>query len=370
MSDDAAPSARRKSWIVFVPLALFLLVAVIWSGVWVYASNRAEREIEAWVAREARLGRIWNCGERHLAGYPFRFELKCRSPSLETRGGDSIIITAASAQVVAQIWAPNHIVAEFQAPARVMDRGSGKSYAATWQVLQMSGVGDLSGQPQRFSVQVMEPRLQEAQDPGAAPAPAPAPATSAAAPGSGDAVIGAHLVEFHVRRTPGPSGALDNVDFAFGAKNARAAVLDRAGSPGPLDVTIQGTVTAAADLRPMPVEQRLRAWAAAGGVARLERLALTTPTVAATASGALSVDPAGLLNGKLDLGFAGFQDLVAGLGRAGAIPSDLAPIVSALAMVGKPTTVEGRRGVSYALSFNKGALRFGPLQVGFVPPLF
>lgn len=364
MSDDAAPPARRKSWIVFVPLALFLVVAAIWSGVWVYASNRAEREIDAWVAREARLGRIWNCGERHLAGYPFRFELKCRGPSLETRGGDPIIITAASAQAVAQIWAPNHIVAEFQAPARVVDRGSGKSYAATWQVLQMSGVGDLSGQPQRFSVQVTEPRLQETQEPG------PVPAAPAAAPSAADALIGAHLVEFHVRRTPGANNALDNVDFAFGAKNARAAVLDRAGSPGPLDLTVQGTVTAAADLRPMPVEQRLKAWAAAGGVVRLERLALTTPTVAATASGALSVDPAGLLNGKLDLGFAGFQDLVSGLGRAGAIPSDLAPIVSALAMVGKPTTVEGRKGVSYALSFSKGALRFGPLQVGFVPPLF
>ncbi|MFG1360695.1 DUF2125 domain-containing protein [Xanthobacter pseudotagetidis] len=364
MSDEAAPPARRKSWIVFVPLGLLLLIAVIWSGVWFYASGRAEREIDAWVAREARLGRIWNCGERHLAGYPFRFELKCRGPSLETRGGDPIIITAASAQAVAQIWAPNHIVAEFQPPARVVDRGSGKSYAATWSLLQMSGVGDLSGQPQRFSVQVTEPRLDEAQDAGQTPG---APAAVQAAAGT---LLGAHLVEFHVRRTPAANGTLDNVDFAFGAKNARAAVLDRAGSPGPLDMTVQGTVTAAADLRPMPVEQRLKAWAAAGGVARLERLALTTPTVAATASGVVSVDPAGLVNGKLDLGFAGFQDLVAGLGRAGAIPSDLAPIVGALAMVGKPTTVEGRKGVSYALSFNKGALRFGPLQVGFVPPLF
>lgn len=364
MSDEAAPSARTKSWIVFVPLGLLLLIAVIWSGVWFYAAGRAEREIDAWVAREARLGRIWNCGERHLAGYPFRFELKCRGPSLETRGGDPIIITAASAHAVAQIWAPNHIVAEFQPPARVVDRGSGKSYAATWSLLQMSGVGDLSGQPQRFSLQVTEPRLDEAQDAGQAPG-----SPAAVQPVAGT-LLGAHLVEFHVRRTPAANGALDNVDFAFGAKNARAAVLDRAGSPGPLDMTVQGTVTAAADLRPMPVEQRLKAWAAAGGVARLERLALTTPTVAATASGAVSVDPAGLVNGKLDLGFAGFQDLVAGLGRAGAIPSDLAPIVGALAMVGKPTTVEGRKGVSYALSFNKGALRFGPLQVGFVPPLF
>ena len=370
MSDQAAPPARRKSWVVFVPLALFLLLAAVWSGVWFYASNRAEREIDAWIAREARLGRIWNCAERHLAGYPFRFELKCRGPSLETRGGDPIIVTAASAQAVAQIWAPSHIVAEFQPPARVVDRGTGRSYAATWSLLQMSGVGDLSGRPQRFSIQATEPRLEEAHDAGAAaPAAGPAQAPAQTRP-AGNPVMGAHLFEFHVRRTPGPEGAIDSVDYAIGVKNARAAVLDLAGSPGPLDMTVQGTVTAAADLRPMAVEQRLKAWAAAGGVARLDRLTLTTPSVAATASGTLSVDTAGLLNGNLDLGFSGFQELVAGLGRARAIPPDLAPIVGALAMVGKPATVEGRKGVSFALTFSKGALKFGPLPVGFVPPLF
>lgn len=363
MSDQAAPPARKKSWIIFLPLALFLLIAAGWSAAWFFAANHAEREIDAWIAREARLGRIWNCGERHLAGYPFRFELKCRGPSLETRGGDPLIITATSVEAVAQIWAPNHIIAEFQPPAQVVDRGSGKTYAATWSLLQMSGVGDLSGRPQRLSIQITEPRLEEARE-AAAPAPA------AGVPPSGMPVVGAHLFEFHVRRTPGAAGALDSVDFAIGLKNARAAVLDLAGSPGPLDMTIQGTVTAAADLRPMPVEQRLRGWAAAGGIARLDRLALTTPSVAATASGVLSLDAAGLLNGKLDLAFAGFPELVAGLGRAGAIPSDLAPIVGALAMAGRPATVEGRKGVSFALSFAQGALRFGPLPMGFLPPLF
>ncbi|WP_454918325.1 DUF2125 domain-containing protein [Xanthobacter sediminis] len=351
MTAADAPSKRSKSWLVIVPVALVVLLAVIWSGVWVYAANRAEHEIDAWVDREARLGRIWNCGERRLAGFPFRFELVCAGPTLETRGGDPLRFTAVAAHAVAQIWAPNHIVAEFVPPARVEDRATGRAYAATWSLLQMSGVGDLSGQPQRFSLVVHDPRVEEPVET------------------SGRALLSARLLEFHARRVPGASG-LDGVEYAFGLTGGESAVLSEAGSPGPVDVALQGLVTAAADLRPMPLAQRLRAWAAAGGVARLDRFSVTTPQVASSATGELSLDPTGHLNGRLDLGFSGLDDLVKQLDRAGVVPPELSPVVGALAMVGKPTTVEGRKGVSFALSFKAGTLRLGGFPVGMVPPAF
>ncbi|MFG1477256.1 DUF2125 domain-containing protein [Xanthobacter sp. V4C-4] len=351
MSPTDTPSKRMRSWFVIGPLAALVLLAVAWSGVWVYAANRAEHEIDAWVDREAKLGRVWNCGERRLAGFPFRFELVCTDATLETRGGDPVRITAVAAHAVAQIWAPNHIVAEFVPPARVEDRASGRAYAATWSQLQISGVGDLSGQPQRFSLAIRDPRLEEPADP------------------SGRALLLARLLEFHVRRVPGPSGP-DGLEYAAGLTGGESAVLTEAGSPGPVDLTLQGLVTAAADLRPMPLAQRLKAWAAAGGVARLDRFAVTTPQVVAAAKGELSLDIGGRLNGNLDLGFSGLNDLVKQLDRAGLVPGELAPIIGALAMVGKPATVEGRKGVTFALGFKAGTLRLGGFPVGMVPPAF
>ncbi len=348
------PASRPKPWLVIVPLLLVVVAAIVWSGLWFYAAGRAEREIDAWIGREAKLGRIWSCTDRHLAGFPFRFELRCLSPKLETRGGDAIRFTAASVEAVAQVWAPNHIVAEFAGPARVEDLNTGQSYVAVWSLLQISGVGDLSGRPERFSLQAHDLKLEQPGATGMQPV----------------ALLSAHLFEFHARRAAGKDGKPDGVDYASGLTGGESALLNGLGMQGPVEMALQGTVTASADLRPMPVAQRLRAWADAGGVARLDRFHITSPKVAMSATGIVALDPQGRLNGKLDLGFAGLNDVVQGLDRAGAIPREVAPIVGALAMVGKPAQVEGRKGALFALSFDAGTLKLAGFPVGIVPPLF
>lgn len=348
------PASRPKPWLVIVPLLLVVVAAIVWSGLWFYAAGRAEREIDAWIGREAKLGRIWSCTDRHLAGFPFRFELRCLSPKLETRGGDAMRFTAASAEAVAQVWAPNHIVAEFAGPARVEDLNTGQSYVAVWSLLQMSGVGDLSGRPERFSLQAHDLKLEQPVATGTQPV----------------ALLSAHLFEFYARRAAGKDGKPDGVDYASGLTGGESALLNGLGMQGPVEMALQGTVTASADLRPMPVAQRLRAWADAGGVARLDRFHITSPKVAMSATGIVALDPQGRLNGKLDLGFAGLNDVVQGLDRAGAIPREVAPIVGALAMVGKPGQVEGRKGALFALSFDAGTLKLAGFPVGIVPPLF
>lgn len=364
MTATSVPSSPRRARLVIALIALVVLLAVGWTGLWVYAANRAEHEIDAWIDREAKLGRIWNCSDRRLSGFPFRFELVCSDPSLETRGGDPFRFTAVSAHAVAQIWAPNHIVAEFTPPARVEDKATGRAYAATWSLLQMSGVGDLSGQPQRFSLVVHDPRLEAPDDPASPP------------------LAQAHLFEFHVRRlapkeganaaggASGGKGAPDGLEYAAGLTGGQSPLLAKLGSSGPVEMTLQGVVSAAADLRPMSLTQRLKAWAAAGGAARLDRFAVTTPQLVLSARGLLALDTQGRLNGNLDLGFAGLNDLVKQLDRSGLVPSELSPVVGALAMVGKPSTVEGRPGVTFALGFQDGRLRLGGFPVGIVPPAF
>ncbi|GGF76216.1 hypothetical protein GCM10007301_40210 [Azorhizobium oxalatiphilum] len=353
MSVTEPAARRRRPWIIALPLILLILVGIGWSGLWIYAARTADGEIDAWIAREKQLGRTWSCSERSLEGFPFRFELMCRDPVLVTQGGDSFRISAAAAHAVAQIWDPSHIVAEFASPARVEDQATGQVYTVSWSLLQMSGIGDNTGRPVRFDLVANNPMVEQA------------PGTASATP-----MLSAKQIETHARRNPGANGARDGVDFAFSIAGGESPQMAAAGSAGPLDLALQMTLTAADDMRPMPVEDRLRAWAMAGGMMQLQALTLTTPKAAANISGALLVDPQGMLNGQLSLGFSGIEDVLKNLASAGLVSQEYVPIVSALAMAGKRGDVAGRPGVTFNVGFDKGALKLGRIPVGRVPALF
>ena len=74
------PAGRRRGRAgLFLPYILLAIVVVAWSGGWFWIRGRAEREMDAWMAREAAAGRTWTCQDRSVTGYPFRIELRCAS---------------------------------------------------------------------------------------------------------------------------------------------------------------------------------------------------------------------------------------------------------------------------------------------------
>ncbi len=83
---------RRRLWPVFVPLTLLVALAAVWIGLWFYAAAAAETALAGWRAREAKAGRIYECGSERIGGFPFRIEVRCASPSVELRGNPSLII--------------------------------------------------------------------------------------------------------------------------------------------------------------------------------------------------------------------------------------------------------------------------------------
>lgn len=354
MTDTSPAIRRRKPWIIAVPLMLVVVLGLCWSGLWVYASARADREIDAWIAREAKLGRVWTCKERSLGGFPFRFELLCREPTLATHGtGDALRITAARAHLVAQVWAPNHMVAEFDGPAKVEDLATGHVYGATWSLLQMSGIATIDGVPQRFSVAVDNPAIQ--RTPGDA----------------AETLFSAKHFESHVRRSPPASGTgPDGVDYAFGLVDGVNPALSGGGVTGPVNLVLQGSVSAVDNLQPMSMAERIRAWAAANGTLKVDTFSLTTPKAALTASGALGVDPQGRVFGVVSLGFAGIDELTKALAQGGVITPEMASIANALALAGRPGDVAGRRGTTFSITLKEGAVQLGKVPVGIIPPLF
>src|SRR6201995_259902 len=116
---DDAPR-RRPLWPVFIAPVLVLILAIAWSAFWFYAASQVDVQADAWRAREAKSGRIFDCANRAVAGFPFRLEVSC--------GGARVaLVSQAAGQpatqpftakldkilVVAKIYDPKLAIAEF-----------------------------------------------------------------------------------------------------------------------------------------------------------------------------------------------------------------------------------------------------------------
>ena len=131
--DQAAPvgHVRRSRFWLYTPFVLLLLLAIAWSIAWFVIRNRTAEALDGWIAAEARGGRQWTCGDRTIAGYPFRIEIICNSLDLK-RG--AITASFGRTEAVAQVYQPRRIITEVAGPLRVSD---GRVSASCW--LRSSG---------------------------------------------------------------------------------------------------------------------------------------------------------------------------------------------------------------------------------------
>src|SRR5262245_39765514 len=82
MSDMTPAPRRRPLWrLLFMPV-LVLIAAVVWSAFWFYSASEVGVRADAWRAQEAKAGRVYDCGNRSVAGYPFRLEVRCEDASV------------------------------------------------------------------------------------------------------------------------------------------------------------------------------------------------------------------------------------------------------------------------------------------------
>src|SRR5882757_2476670 len=155
MSQMTPAPRRRPLWRLFIMPILLVIAALAWSAFWFFAASQVDASADAWRARAAKSGRVYDCAKRSVAGFPFRLEVRCDGASValvsQTAGQASAQtpITAKLGQilVVAQIYDPKLLIAEFTSPATVSDR-SGQSFVVNWRLGHSSVVG-LPAVPQR-----------------------------------------------------------------------------------------------------------------------------------------------------------------------------------------------------------------------------
>lgn len=120
-------NAAPRPWKMFLPLALVLLLALLWTAYWFVASGTAKARLgQERSALEAQ-GLTLACTDETWGGYPFHFEFTCSSPVLtsasnaELRSGKLLLVALAYApwQVAALLDGPTTLATKDIPPTKI-----------------------------------------------------------------------------------------------------------------------------------------------------------------------------------------------------------------------------------------------------------
>ena len=382
-SDFRSAAPRRRRWLLFVPFALVVVLAAVWTGVWFYAASRAETDLAAWRQLERQAGRTQNCASQSIGGYPFLLEVRCGGAGLELQGTPTLQFKLPLAVAAVQVYDPRLLIGEFTGPLEISEAEREPAAVVNWTLGQAS-VRGLPSSVERASLVLVGPTVRA---PGLA---------------GNDPVLSARRLELHARQAPGSradSPAIEaalRLDAAVAEKLASmfdATVADKLGALAakPIDADIAGTLRGLDDLSPKPWPAWFKEWQTRGGELEIDKARLAEQDVIAVGAGALKLTARGGLDGTLRVTVVGIEKILKMLdidrmmteGQVGATFNALDRLIPGLggvarqsaapgliAALGERTELEGKPAVAFPIRFDDGTVFLGPFQVGVVPPLF
>jgi hypothetical protein len=395
MPDISLAPRRRPLWRLFILPILLVVAALGWSAFWFYSASQVDSASDAWRAREARSGRVYDCAKRSVAGFPFRLEVRCDGVSVslssQTAGqaATQAPVTAKLGEilVVAQVYDPKLLIAEFTAPATIYDHGQQPSMTVNWRTARSSVVGLRARNAPHHLRHASIDRVN-----GTVQAP----------------LARAKHDELHSRLA---SSALDRPVIETVLKIESGSVQEMHPLLAePFDADARTMLSGLKDFSPKPWPQRFREIQAAGGHVEVVQSRIRQGALVAVAAGTLSLSANGRLDGDLQMTVAGIERVIPALGiekmldegvpqatldrvAPGVKTSDVNNLFGALDRaipglgkvvkqnanvgvaaginaLGKEAVLEGKKARAFPLRFVDGAVFLGPLKVGQVPPLF
>src|SRR5882757_6993026 len=398
MSDMTIAPRRRPLWRLFIMPILLLIAAAAWSAFWFFAASQVDVRADAWRAQEAKSGRVYDCAKRSVAGFPFRLEVRCDGASVTllsqtaAQAAAQAPITAQLGQilVVAQVYDPKLLIAEFTAPATISDRGQQPSMMVNWSKARSSVVG-LPDVPQRASIVFDDPSVDRLTASTQTP------------------LARAKHIELHGRLADGsPSDrpAIETVLKIEGGSVREVPPL----LAEPFDADVRTMLSGLKDFSPRPWPERFREIQAAGGHVEIVQSRITQGDLIAVAAGTLGLSAQGRLDGELQMTVAGLEKVIPALGiekmldegvpqatldrvAPGVKTQDVNNLFGALDRaipglgkivkqnanvgvaaginaLGKEAVLEGKKARAFPLRFVDGAVFLGPLKIAQIPPLY
>jgi hypothetical protein len=398
MSELTLAPRRRPLWRLFIMPVLLLIAAAAWSAFWFYAASEVDVKADAWRAQEAKSGRIYDCARRSVSGFPFRLEVRCSGASVSLRSQTaeqaatqaSFTAKLDEILVIAQVYDPKLLIAEFTAPALIADRGQQPSMMVNWSKARSSVVG-LPAVPQRASIEFDDPAIDRLN--GSAQTP----------------LARAKHIELHGRLADG--SPLDRPVIETVLKIAGGSVQElHPLLAAPFDADVRTLLSGLKDFSPKPWPERFREIQAAGGHVEIVQSRIVQGDLIAVAAGTLGLSAEGRLDGELQMTVAGIEKVIPALGiekmldegvpqatldrvAPGVKSQDLnnlfgaldraipglgkvvkqnanAGVAAGINSLGKEAVLEGKKARAFPLRFTDGVVYLGPLKVGQIPPLF
>ena len=397
MSDMTLAPRRRPLWRLFIMPVLLLIAAAGWSAFWFFAASQVDVKADAWRAQEAKAGRVYDCARRTVAGFPFRLEVRCDGASVslasqtagQAAGEAPVTFKLGEILVVAQIYDPKLLIAEFTAPATLSDRGP-PSMSVNWKLARASVVG-LPAVPQRASIVFDDPQIDRINGSVLAP------------------LARARHVELHGRLADGSPADHPVIETVLKIEGGSVQEVHPLLAQ-PFDADVRTLLSGLTDLSPKPWPQRFRELQAAGGHVEIVQSRIAQGDLVAVAAGTIGLSANGRLDGELQMTVAGIEQVIPALGiekmldegvpqatldrvAPGVKSGDLNKLFGALDRavpglgkvvkqnanigvaaginaLGKEATLEGKRARTFPLRFADGDVYLGPLKVGQIPPLF
>jgi len=368
MPHPALSSARpsRRRWLLLVPFALLLALAIAWTGLWFHASARAQSEIVAWRQREAASGRRMDCASESISGFPFRVEWRCRDAAFELAGEPGMQLRLPLLLAVTQVYAPTLLISELTGPLEIGEPGRAPSQIIAWKLGQASLRG-LPAHAARASIVLDAPTLRDA-----------------------DAVLlTAQRLELHGRRAAASAEARPAAEIALRLVGGLAGKLHPLAAKQ-VDAEVTAVLHGVIDVTPKAWPARLKEWQAADGRLEIVKARISQEDVLVVGAGALRLTPRGALDGNLQVTVVGLEKLLRMLdiervmsqGQIGATIGALDRLIPGLggiarqnaapglvAALGQRTLLEEQPAVTFPVRLTDGVVFFGPFRVGELPAL-
>ena len=377
MGNPTSLQSRSRPGLRYTIL-LFIVLALVagWTGFWKFACGKALETIEDWRAREAKAGRIYNCGSQTVGGYPFRIEVNCeRASALFRSNQPPVELKASSLVVLAQVYQPGLLISEYHGPLTIGEPGKLPDIVADWKLAQ-SSVRGTPAAPSRASLVFEQPAVDRMNG------------------GDRQSVLRAKHFEIHGRMVEGSAADKPVIEIALQLDQASAPTLHPAAAQ-PIDANVTGVLRGLNDFSPKPWSVRFREMQAAGGRIEITQARVQQGEILAVGGGSLSINGNGRLEGQLRVTMAGLDQFLAAIGAQQRVQSSssmdklvgaldrLAPrlgdvarqqaganIALGINMLGEQTTLEGKRAVTLPLRFTDGSVFLGPIPIGNTPALF
>ena len=325
---------------LYLPPALLLAGALAWCGFWFYAARLTESGLADMKADEAAHGRLWDCADQKIAGFPFRIELHCASVVLDaTPDGRQARIRTGALHAVTQIYAPTLRLADIDGPMVI--EAEGTTTSAAWETMRISV--RFSSRLDRLSLVTANPQIEVQTATGEK-------LTSAA-----------KSAEAHFRFDPARRVDDRAIDLAVQLTELNSPAVNAwIGTPEKVDFAIAGVATKLSDVPPQGWRNLLDAWRTAGGSFIVESGAFAKGALQLEAKGQLNLDASHRLQGKLDVSARGLGPIVARFGGGGMNQ-----------LIGPLLTRKDGTPVQWPVQLQEGRIQMGPLRTGSIlSPLY